>query len=59
MRIELRSPLRKVSFAAACFVLIGLYLELALRAYLAIPFGSTFRTLPNLQKAIRLEPSER
>ena len=35
MPIELRSPLRKFSFAGVCLVLVGLYLYLALRAYLA------------------------
>ena len=56
MRIELRSPLRKFFFAAACFVLIGLYLGLSLRAYLATRLAAV-PDLPNLQKAIRLEPA--
>ena len=56
MRIELRSPLRKFLFAAACFVLIGLYFGLSLRAYLATRLAAV-PDLPNLQKAIRLEPA--
>ncbi len=56
MPIELRSPLRKFSFAAACFILVGLYLHLALRAYLASHLAAT-PDLSNLNKAIRLEPS--
>src|ERR1035437_5023885 len=56
MPIELRSPLRKVSFALACFVLIGLYLDFALRAYLASHLAAVPDS-PNLQKAIQLEPS--
>jgi hypothetical protein len=56
MRIELRSRLRAFSFAAVCLILVGLYLHLVLRPYrasrlVAIP------DLPNLQEAIRLEPS--
>src|ERR1700730_165890 len=56
MRIELRSPLPKLFFAAACFILIGLYLGLSWRAYLATRLGAV-PDLPNLQKAIRLEPA--
>jgi tetratricopeptide (TPR) repeat protein len=56
MPIELRSPLRKFSFAGVCFVLVGLYLHLALRAYLASHLAAT-PTLPNLNQANRLEPS--
>ena len=56
MRIELPSPLRKFLFAAACFVLIGLYLGLSLRAYLATRLAAV-PDVPNLQKAIRLEPA--
>ena len=56
MRIELPSPLRKLLFAAAVFVLIGLYLGLSLRAYLATRLAAV-PDLPNLQKAIRLEPA--
>ena len=56
MSIELRSPLRRLSFAGACFVLVGLYLLLALRAYLASYLAAT-PDLSNLNKATRLEPS--
>ena len=56
MQMELRSPLRKSSFAGACFALVGLYLYLALRAYLASHLAA-IPDSPNLQKAIRLEPS--
>jgi tetratricopeptide (TPR) repeat protein len=56
MQIELHSPLRKFSFAGVCFVLVGLYLHLALRAYLASHLAAT-PDLSNLNKATRLEPS--
>ena len=56
MQIELRSPLRNFSFAVVCLVLVGLYLQLALHAYLASRLA-TGPESPNLQKAIRLEPS--
>jgi Flp pilus assembly protein TadD len=56
MPIELRSPLRKFSFAGACLALIGLYLYFALRAYLASHLATT-PDPSNLNKAIRLEPS--
>jgi tetratricopeptide (TPR) repeat protein len=56
MRIELPSPLRKLLFAAVVFVLIGLYLALSLRAFLATRLAIV-PDLPNLQKAIRLEPA--
>lgn len=56
MRIELRSPLRKFSFAVACSILVGPYLLLSLRAYLASELAAT-PDLSNLNKAIRLEPS--
>src|SRR3984893_17905932 len=56
MRIELRSPLLKLFFAAACFVLIGLYLGLSLRPYLATRLA-VVPDIANLQKAIRLEPA--
>jgi tetratricopeptide (TPR) repeat protein len=54
--IELRSPLRKISFAGVCLVLVGLYLYPALRAYLASHLAAD-PTLSNLNKAARLEPS--
>ena len=56
MQIELRSPLRKSFSALVCLVLVGLYLQWALRVYLA----SRLAAVPEpskLQKAIRLEPS--
>ena len=56
MRIELRSRLRRFSFAAACFIVVPLYLQFALRAYLASHLAAT-PDLPNLNKATRLEPS--
>jgi tetratricopeptide (TPR) repeat protein len=56
MRIELRSGLRKFSFASACCILVGLYLVLSLRTYLASHLAAN-PDLSNLDKAIRLEPS--
>src|SRR5258708_39650994 len=56
MSIELRSPLRKFSFAGVCLVLVGLYVHLALRAYLASHLAAA-PTLSNLNKATGLEPS--
>jgi tetratricopeptide (TPR) repeat protein len=56
MLIELRSPLRRFCFAAACCILLGLYVHLALRAYLASHLAAT-PDLSNLNKATRLEPS--
>ena len=52
----MRPRLRRFSFAAACFVVVALYLQFALRAYLAAHLAST-PELSNLNKAIRLEPS--
>jgi len=56
MRIELACPLRQLLFVAAVFVLVGLYLGLSLRAYLATRMTAV-PDVPNLQKAIRLEPA--
>src|ERR1700733_2663158 len=56
MRIELQSRLRRFSFAAACFVVVALYLQFALRAFLAAHLAAT-PELSNLNKAIRLEAS--
>ena len=56
MRMELRSRLRRFSFAAACFVVVALYLQFALRAFLAAHLAAT-PNLSNLNRAIRLEPS--
>ena len=55
MRIELRSPLRMLFFAAACLVLVGLYFGLCLRGYLATRLAAV-PDLQSLQRAIRLEP---
>jgi tetratricopeptide (TPR) repeat protein len=54
--MELRSRLRRFSFAAACFVVVALYLQFALRAFLAAHLAGT-PDLSNLNRAIRLEPS--
>src|SRR6266849_7927915 len=56
MRIELLSPLRKLFFAVACFIFLGLYLGLSLRAYLATRLAAV-PDVPNLQQAISLEPT--
>ena len=56
MQIELRSPLRNLSFALVCLVFVGLYLQSTLRAYLASRLAAVPNS-PNIQKAIRLEPS--
>ena len=56
MRMELRSRLWRFSFAAACFVVVALYLQFSLRAFLAAHLAAT-PDLANLNKAIRLEPS--
>jgi tetratricopeptide (TPR) repeat protein len=56
MRIELGPRLQRFSFAAACFIVVALYLQFALRAYLAAHLAAT-PELSNLNKAIRLEPS--
>lgn len=56
MQIELRSPLRKFFLAFVCLVFVGLYLQLALHAYLASHLAAVPDS-PNLQNAIRLEPS--
>ena len=56
MRIELRSPLRKIVFAATCCILMGLYFKLSLWEYRAIRLAAV-PDLPNLQKAIQLEPT--
>jgi hypothetical protein len=56
MRIELRSRRRRFCFAGACLILVGLYLPLAGRAYLAAHFAEK-PDLPNIVRATRLEPS--
>ena len=56
MKLELRSPLRKVLFAGICLVFLGLYLHLALRAYRASHLAAVADSA-HLQNAIRLEPA--
>ena len=56
MQIDLRSRLRRFSFAAACLVVVALYLQVTLRAYLASHFAGKLDS-PNIQKAIKLEPA--
>ncbi|MGA9860696.1 MAG: hypothetical protein WBQ19_01185, partial [Terriglobales bacterium] len=52
----MRSRLRRFSFAAACFMVVALHLQFALRAYLASHLAAT-PDLSNLNKATRLESS--
>ncbi|MGA3087501.1 MAG: carbohydrate binding domain-containing protein [Terriglobales bacterium] len=54
--IELLSPLRRLSFAFACLVVVGLYLLFASKEYLASRLAAT-PDVPNLKQAIQLEPS--
>src|ERR1035438_9562986 len=56
MQIELRSRVWRFSFAAACLASVGLYLQFALRAYLASHQAASL-DLANIPKAIRLEPA--
>jgi tetratricopeptide (TPR) repeat protein len=56
MRMELRSRLRRLSFAAACFLIVALYLQFALKAFLAAHLAAT-PDLSTLNNATRLEPS--
>jgi tetratricopeptide (TPR) repeat protein len=56
MRIELSSTLLKVAFATACCLLVALYCGLSLRIYFASRLA-TVPDVPNLQRAIRLEPA--
>src|SRR6201984_668390 len=56
MKLELRSPLRKVLFAGICLVFLGLYLPFAVRAYLASHLAAVADSA-HLQNAIRLEPA--
>ena len=56
MQVELQSRLRRFSFAAACFVVVALYLQFALRAYLASHLAGTLAS-PKIQRAIQLEPA--
>jgi hypothetical protein len=56
MQIELRSPLRKFFLGLVCLVFAGLYLQWALRAYLA-SHRAGVPDSAHLEKAIWLEPS--
>jgi tetratricopeptide (TPR) repeat protein len=56
MQIELRSPLRRFVLAGACLLVVGFYLPFAGRAYLAAHLAAK-PDLPDMQRAIRLEPS--
>jgi tetratricopeptide (TPR) repeat protein len=56
MQIELRSRLRRISFAAACFVVVALYLQFALRVYLASHLAGSLDS-QRIQRAIQLEPT--
>jgi tetratricopeptide (TPR) repeat protein len=56
MRIDLRSRLRRFSFAAVCFLVVALYLEFAQRAYVACHLAASLDS-PKIQRAIRLEPA--
>ena len=56
MQIELQSPLRRFGLAGACLIVIGFYLLFAGRAYLAAHLAKK-TDLPDIQRAIRLEPS--
>jgi tetratricopeptide (TPR) repeat protein len=56
MQIEVQSHLRQFSFGLVCLILAGVYLQLILRPYRASRL-SAIPELSNLQKAIRLEPS--
>src|SRR6202795_1355088 len=56
MQIELRSPLRKFFLGLVCLVFAGLYLQWALRAYLA-SHRAAVPDSAHLEKAIWLEPS--
>jgi len=56
MQVALQSRLRRFSFVAACFVVVALYLQFALRAYLASHLAGTLAS-PKIQRAIQLEPA--
>lgn len=55
MQIELRSRVGRFLFAAVCLLLMGAYVQYALRAFLAAYFASTLEA-SHLEKSIRLEP---
>src|SRR5579864_7051094 len=56
MHVELRSPLRSFGFGGACLIVIGSYLLFAARAFVAAHLAAN-PDLPNIQRAMRLEPS--
>jgi tetratricopeptide (TPR) repeat protein len=56
MQIDLQSRLRRFSFVAACFAVVALYLQFALRAYLASHLAGSLDS-PKIQRAIQLEPA--
>jgi tetratricopeptide (TPR) repeat protein len=56
MQIELRSRVWRFSFAAACLVAVGLYLQFAMRACIASHQAGSLN-LAKIPKAIRLEPT--
>jgi tetratricopeptide (TPR) repeat protein len=55
MQIELRSRVGRFSFAAVCVLGVVVYLQFALRAFLASHLAANLEA-PRIQKAIRLEP---
>jgi len=56
MQIELRSRLWRFSFVAVAFGVVALYLQFALRAYLAYHLAASLDS-PKIQRAIQLEPA--
>ena len=56
MHVELRSPLRRFGFGGACLTVLGSYLLFAGRAFVAAHLAAK-SDLPNIQRAMRLEPS--
>ena len=56
MQIELRSLRRKISFTVACLVFAGLYIWLAVGAYIASDLAAN-PTISNIERAISLEPT--
>jgi len=56
MQIELRSRVKKFSFAAACLLGAAIYLQFALRAFLASHLAASLDP-PQIQRAFQLEPA--
>jgi len=56
MQIQWRSRVGRFSFAAACLVAVSLYLQFALRAYIASHQAASL-DLGKIQMAVRLEPA--